>query len=690
MYKTYSLLSTSLLLSLSYVTAEELAPLLIEERLIINPNLANPDPYNHDSANHADGGDFLEQINGISSSRFGGRGLEPVIRGQSQTRINILLDGAYLHGGCPNRMDPPASWAALETYEEVKVLKGVQSVIYGGGGSGGTVLFERDSRGLAEEEGTHGRLSFNASSNGTKADLLADGMIADERGYLRFISEVKSVDSYTDGDGRLVRSAFEHQQVGIIAGLTPNADQLLEFSAEYNDFADALYPGASMDSPSESGHIMRVRFEDKPDLAWLSGLKFEAYLSDVSHLMDNYSLRPAPYYAANLPKAGQEMLRATPTTSKTIGGRLQLNSQLNGNMWTYGLDIQNNNRDASINNMDNGTASALSFMWPDVSIKQTGLFAEALRDLSAQQRLKYGIRIDFVRANANKAQAKPVAGTKTAQQVYNAYYGESEIKQNETNLGGLLRYEYDFKSGFQFAIGASRSVRTADASERYINKWSMPTNTRWVGNPEIKPEKHHQLDLSVSQTQAGFSWNTVFFIDKVSDYILLDDARGQTGVLLNDDARIYRNVDATLYGVEWEGRKKLNKNWSIRASFAYVHANNDSDDRAIAQTPPLNGKLSLDYQQSLWGIGLRLSFAQAQNRLDTQSRQEVGETAAYGLLDMYANYQINDMLSLRMGIDNLLDKTYAHHISRANLMDSETFKVNEAGRNAWLKLNLEF
>ena len=88
-----------------------------------------------------DGGVFLKQLNGVSGSRFGGRGIEPIIRGQSQTQVNVLLDGAYLHGGCPNRMDPPTSYAALETYEKVTVEKGVQTLQHGSGGSGGTVSY---------------------------------------------------------------------------------------------------------------------------------------------------------------------------------------------------------------------------------------------------------------------------------------------------------------------------------------------------------------------------------------------------------------------------------------------------------------------------------------------------------------------------------------------------------------------
>ncbi|HCP22145.1 MAG TPA: TonB-dependent receptor, partial [Marinobacter hydrocarbonoclasticus] len=46
---------------------------------------------------------------GVSLSRMGGRGLDPVIRGQNEERVEVLLDGMRVEGACPSRMDPPTS-----------------------------------------------------------------------------------------------------------------------------------------------------------------------------------------------------------------------------------------------------------------------------------------------------------------------------------------------------------------------------------------------------------------------------------------------------------------------------------------------------------------------------------------------------------------------------------------------------
>ena len=52
-------------------------------------------------------------------------------------------------------------------------------------------------------------------------------------------------------------------------------------------------------------------------------------------------------------------------------------------------------------------------------------------------------------------------------------------------------------AGEPLYAGLSRTVRTADATERFIASNASTPNDRWVGNPLIDPEKHHQLELGL-------------------------------------------------------------------------------------------------------------------------------------------------------------------------------------------------
>ena len=115
--------------------------ILVEDVELPRPATQTWLPEEIELAPTSDGGELLRNIPGISGSRMGGRGIDPIIRGQNSNRLNILLDGAYVYGGCPNRMDPPTAYTSLNSYDRITVIKGSQTVIYGGGGPGGTVLF---------------------------------------------------------------------------------------------------------------------------------------------------------------------------------------------------------------------------------------------------------------------------------------------------------------------------------------------------------------------------------------------------------------------------------------------------------------------------------------------------------------------------------------------------------------------
>jgi iron complex outermembrane receptor protein len=58
-----------------------------------------------------------------------------------------------------------------------------------------------------------------------------------------------------------------------------------------------------------------------------------------------------------------------------------------------------------------------------------------------------------------------------------------------------------------------------------------------------------------------------------------------------------------------------------------------------------------------------------------------------------AGYRPKKGTLISAGVDNLTDKAYAEHISRAGAMVAgytQTTRVNEPGRNLWLKASMAF
>jgi iron complex outermembrane receptor protein len=639
-----------------------------------------------------DGGDFLRDINGVSGIRMGGHGIDPVIRGQSQTRLNILLDGAYIHGGCPNRMDPPTAYSAMESYDSVIVIKGSQTVIYGGGGSGGTVLFERKQPRFEAGKSYLGQVDAGYKSNSKTKEFSTDLAAGSQSGYIRGLVGYKDADNYEDGEGNEIRSAYENASGNLILGYTPDQNKLLELNVEATREDDVLYAGAGMDSPMSDADNIRLKYEQSDDLGPFAGVKAEIYSTQVDHLMDNYSLR----------ELSAPMLMSVPTSSDTTGGRLLGDIMLGGNNLTIGIDMQNNERDADrysgMPTMAEPT-TLQSIMWPGAELEQTGLFAELAMPVGDENMLKFGLRYDRVDAAISRGDEKPDLGASpTPNNLYAAYYAETSDEKTENNVGGFVNYEHSLGDGSLFA-GFSRSVRTADATERYLASFARNMTTgvdsSWVGNPELEPEKHHQLEVGYKWQNADIDTDITLYYNDVTDFILRDKARGQDGILVsNGTANIYRNVDAEFYGIEWQAGYRLSNTLQANASLAYVRAENSTDDRPIAQIAPLEATVSLDYTSGDWELGGTLRANAKQTRADVEngSGLDAQETPGWGVIDLYGRYALTTNSSIRFGVDNLLDKSYAYHVNRANVdpFNPEAIQVNEPGREVWLKGSVTF
>ena len=667
-------------------SATTLPELLVEDTALADPTQGDF-PLAGSVGAAADGGAWLRSVTGISGVRMGGHGIDPVIRGLAQTRINILLDGAYLHGGCPSRMDPPSAYSDLDSYDAVTVLKGVQSLQYGAGGGAGTVLFTRDTPRFVAGESLRGKAGLQFQSNPNTRGGFADLAAGTPQGYARLIGSRKQADDYRDGDGNEVRSGYSSKDANLLLGLTPDADTRLELGLEANRTDDALYAGAGMDAPRSDNDTVRVKFKRNAAIGPFAAVNAELYRSDVTHVMDNYSLRPqtAP------------MKMRTPSTSLTTGGRLSADlAAANGWLWTLGLDRQANTREA-LRYSGMMTANTLdALLWPDVEIAQTGLFGELLIDLDARNRFKGGLRYDRVNSSANRAaETPPAMGAPSPNVLYTQYYGSTAQDRTGNNLGGLLRLEHDL-AGAPVTVytGLSRSVRDADATERYMASSSLTASQRWVGNPTLDPEIHHQLDVGLNWRTGDWEAGGDLYYNRVSDFILRDLAHGQSGILLSDNATIYRNVDAALYGLELEVTRHWTHAWESRATLAYVHAENTTNSRAIAQIPPLEVSLALDYRQDNWSAGANLRGAARQTRVDsdpvTGSGLDVRQTPGFAVLDLYAKTRLGKQADVKLGIDNVLARNYAEHLNKANAFDVTQVQINEPGRSLWVKGEVKF
>ncbi|AHF00986.1 TonB-denpendent receptor [Thiomicrospira aerophila AL3] len=638
---------------------------------------------------NSESGALLRNFSGVDGQRLGGHGLDMIIRGQGQSAVNVLIDGGKIEGGCPNRMDPPTAYTELSSFDRIEIIKGIKSLQYGVGGTGGTVILHRDRPEFAPGQSIMGEAFIGTASNGVRENYGAEVTAGNDQVYIRLQGSYKDAENYRDGNGDEVRSSYRTTQGHIDLGWNPTANQHIKLSHEIANTADALFQGAGMDSPKSDGTMTRLSYEADELAGLVNSIEISVYRSEVDHVMNNFSLRP---------NSGMRM--EVPSEVTTQGGKLRLTSNLGQTSVDYGVLLQTIEKQATLfNRVDN---QSQFLMWPNTSTEQNSLFIEANTALSSTQNLIYGVRVDRVQANARDANTAPdnneaVAGsTREPVNLYNAAYQNysSNTKIEETNWNGLVRYEQTLSSTLAWFGGLSLTTRTADETERFMAR------ADWTGNPDLNPERHAQVDLGLSHTSSALNWSVNVYYDRVSDYILRDQAKNQDSAnarpVMVDGVtdttginNIYVNIDAEIYGAEFDLSYLVNSRWLVGGHLAFTEGRNLTDGRNLSHMAPLNGQLFAEYLLNQGYAGLRANFATQQSQVNTDFNER--ETPAWSTLDFYAGYQINATFSLQAGVDNLFDKAYFNHINRNDPTTGATLdKINEPGRSVWAKLNARF
>lgn len=601
-----------------------------------------------------DGADFLKTIPGFTVIRKGGTDGDPVLRGMAGSRLNILLDGEHILGGCGGRMDPPTAYVFPESYDRVTVIKGPQSVMHGPGSAAGSVLFERDIKRFATP-GVRANGSVMVGSFG-RHDEVVDVTGGTPDYYVRGTATNTHANDYEDGDGRKVHSAYERWSANAAIGWTPDANTRLELSLATSD-GNAAYADRMMDGVLFKRENVGLKFTKKKLSPRVEEIDAQLYYNYIDHVMDNYSLRggnPATGMVSNPDRL-------------TWGGRLTTTLRLaDPTQLKLGLDHQTNQHTLRTGNGLNYQANARA---EDGLFHQTGLFGEVTHFLTEKQRLIGGLRVDAWKARDQRS------GVASAGQ-----------NRSETLTSGFGRYEQDLDAHTTVYAGLGHSERFPDFWELFSQgKQSLGTNSAFG----TAPEKTTQLDVGAIYKAGQWSASVSGFYGRINDYILIDNSRKLKNALLT------RNVDATTWGGEAGLAYAFSANWKADATLAYVRGDNDTDGTALAQLPPLEMRLGLTYDNQVWSVGSLLRLVSSQDRIDPLKGnivgQDIGATGGFAIFSINAGYRPKKGVLISGGIDNLFDRTYAEHISKAGSMIAgytQTTRVNEPGRTAWLKAQI--
>ncbi len=619
----------------------------------------------------SDGADYLKTVPGFSAIRNGGTNGDPVLRGMSGSRLNILSNDGSLIGACPSRMDNPLSYIAPETYDRLTVIKGPQSVRWGAGASAGTVRFERDMPRF-DAPGMQLQASALGGSN-NRNDQMLDASVGSKPGYVRVNGNRSESDDYRDGNGDVVPSRWRKWNADAAIGWTPDADTVLELNAGTGD-ALARYAGRGMDGAAFRRSSYGLRFErgNLPG-AW-DKLQANLYYNEADHVMDNYTLRtPNPHGSMPMPMASN-------VERRTSGGRLASEWRWQDVAVVAGIDAQDS-RHRKRNGMGRGTFRQMPWT-RDAELRNQGAFAELTFGEDTPRRWVSGLRVD-------RAQAKDLRRTAGMMAMPNPTAG---LTREETLGSGFLRYERDHGKAWTWYAGLGHSERMPD----YWELFSADAGPAGSANAfaGVKPEKTTQLDLGLQfHGRALDAWVSAY-AGRLQDYILF---AYRSGGMMGSSTRA-GNVDARIAGAEAGLEWRPVQGWKLGSTLAYAWGENRDEQRPLPQIPPLEGRFTASWEHARWSTGALLRVVGRQNRVAQDEgnvvARDLGPTAGFATLSLNAAYRINDGLRASAGVDNLFDRAYAEHLNLAGSADfgfpADPVRINEPGRTFWLKLDYRY
>ena len=654
------------------------------------------------------------RVPGVTGKRSGGINLDPVIRGLREDRLSVMTNGTKIWGGGPFRMDPPTSLLDVDELEAIEVIKGPYSVTRGPSSIGGTINLVTKKPELSSHWDAHGSLgaAYASNYNGftTKASVSAGGPAL----AFRLAGSYRDYQDYDSGDGERIQSGFQSQSVSGTLLWQPHDNHRFLLSMSRESDRDTRFATLPLHMEEDDAYLGSVSYTISKPFPFVESLQLSGYYNYVHHRMNNDH---KPYRAGSGAGGGGQKGSGLgmrdghgdamdhrhgghgghahpgrriifPLDARTFGGRVQANIlpgfggrlSLGGDV--YRLEREGTNRLSFLSGDMAGTTRYFH-AWPETHIMDGGIFGEYVYLPAPKWRLIVGARIDFVDAGANPGS--------TERMQYHSYYGDGadDVDAFEANVSANARLVYSPVSSLNLFVGVGRAVRTADATERYLALGPGPGGF-YIGNPGLDPEESFEVDTGIHARWGRLVMDGALFYNRIEDYMLqyiLDRTFQCPHGPCN--LRGFRNLDhATLLGAELSLSYALRENLSLHGSFAYVHGENEEDDRALPEIPPLEGRLGLRYEHPHWGLWFNpmLRLAQSQHRIDTA----FGEDATQGhvTVDIGAGWRLFGRHELMLHVENLFDKNYNEHLTRENPFTGR--EVFEPGRVVTVGLRTTF
>jgi hemoglobin/transferrin/lactoferrin receptor protein len=584
--------------------------------------------------------DLLSELPGVAVSGGPRRdGLMPVIRGLSDGRVVVRLDGARQNFQRNHRSQTYLDPSLLQ---QVEVLRGPASTLFGSGAIGGVVDFRTIDvlDFLGPEADFGGRLSLGYQSNADEGSgaLTLAGRHGDF-GLLGSLSRSRSED-FVDGDGNAEPFSGSDSLSGVLKANWQLSDYGL-LTASYLDFEDSSNTHSTSDRAFDPNRLP-PRSVDRRSRQKTASLRY-TYRPAPGGLLD----LDATVYRTDLSQRDRPLDPAVPMTESelvTTGIDVFNNSYVEWlglhQILTYGIEVYRDDQAGF-------SAGAPDRGFSDSEQDTIGVFIQNRLLLSDRLDLTAGLRFDRITQKEQSDQ------------------GRERSRFNE--LSPQLTLSYRLLDGLAAYASYAEAFRVPNLRERFIGGTHFGNN-QFLPNPGLEPEKARNKELGLTYSRPGM------FVED-------DRLRGQISIYQNDidnfieqivrradfpdptlaDTTRFENVgEARLRGIEADLRYD-HRAFYIGLVGNLLRGDDRSDDRPLEGMPAdsLSLRGAILMPERSMEIGSRLTAFKRQDRLPpTTDPDALGATAGYLVTDLFLSSEIARDLRLDLRLDNVFDRGF--------------------------------
>jgi hemoglobin/transferrin/lactoferrin receptor protein len=627
--------------------------------------------------------DALQRETGISLTRDGIWATSVNIRGLSEQRLLFLVDGDRIQTS--SDIAGALSTVDMASIEEIEVIKGAGSVLFGTGAMGGIVNFVSERPTYSPTFHTSGKIASEFNSVNSLWGNSANLNFTTNQWYIALTGSFRTAQNTQSPKGEILSSQFHDASWGLKAGIkyAPNEEFLVNY--QHVGAWDVGIPGVSA-FPA----IASVRYK-KVERNQLSG---EYIITSINDYLSKLSLK---LYTQNITRDVESILKPTSTVllpssvNSTTGAKLTSNWEFSPKQ-SLVLGAEGWFRDSETARLKIVTPSDTLFTVTgeqpiaNARMLDLGAFAHySWKIVPTKLTMNAGVRLDYIRTE-NDSAFNPVFKYIVKKGITTDVLGRTLLYESnvvpEIGYAAHVDIVYNVARYQSLALSIANSYRAASIDERF--KYIDLGTITHVGNPNLKPERGSFANLNYTFSSSKIRVKTDVFANYLFDLIT-----EEPGTYLGRAALINTNISKALFlGAELEANWNINNSFSLLANASYTRARDVDADKALPQIPPLSGFASLDYHS---GKMIEASFS----TLWAAKQAEIasGETPTDGHiifnLDVHSTpIQLNNtFLQLFAGADNLLNTAYYDHLTSVR---GSGVKYYEPGRNVFVKAKLNF